>query len=452
LKICVVGTGYVGLVSGTCFADLGNTVCCIDNNSEKIKTLNRGESPFYEPGLAERITRNATANRLTFSSNLKEAVSTASIIFIAVGTPPLDSGKADLSAVFSVATEVLNFIKQNNSGEFKVIVTKSTVPVGTGQKIMSMRDDTGLTEQQVGILSNPEFLREGTAIYDFFHPDRIVLGSANSKALDMVATLYEPLYRRDTPIIKTTIQTSELSKYASNAFLATKISFINEMANICEKTNASVKDISNIMGMDGRIGKYFLHPGPGYGGSCFPKDTQALVHLADEVGYDLKIVKAVEEVNKLQKDRSLFYLLDYYNNDLSNKTIGILGLAFKPNTDDMRESSSLAIIDKLLACGAKVKAFDPEVKSLAQYSSNDSFSMLNSSYEVAENTDALFLVTEWNTFRELDLEKIKNLMATPVFFDLRNVYSARRLQDAGFTTYIIGEHLITDSLKVPISS
>ena len=447
MKICVIGTGYVGLVSGTCFADLGNTVICIDNNLDKLTILNRGEAPFYEPGLAERITRNVDAGRLTFSADIETAVQECSLIFIAVGTPPLSSGQADLSAVFSVAKHVIAITAKTPADSLKVINTKSTVPVGTGQKIMELRDQAGLTENQLGIVSNPEFLREGTAIYDFFHPDRIVIGSSNDAALDMMTTLYDPLYRRDTPIIRTNIQTSELSKYASNAFLATKISFINEMSNICELTDASVTDISKIMGMDGRIGKYFLHPGPGYGGSCFPKDTQALVHLADDIGYDLKIVKAVENVNELQKQHALKHIKNFFGEELTGKTVALLGIAFKPNTDDIRESSSLVLIEKLLAMGAKVNAFDPEVSYVAQFEDQQHFSIATSSYEAANQADLIILATEWNTFRELDLNRLKSIMQTPVFFDLRNVYSAEKLKAVGFDCYVIGEKVIEKKLQ-----
>ncbi len=442
MKISVIGTGYVGLVTGTCLAELGNTVTCIDTNQDKITTLQNGDVPFYEPGLEERIKRNTAAERLFFSTTLKESFESSSIIFIAVGTPPLDTGEADLSAVFAVAADVMSLYKECNQRDLKVLVTKSTVPVGTGAKIEAIKKEHHISDEQIGVCSNPEFLREGTAIYDFFHPDRIVLGSPCKKALELMSELYDPLYRRETPIVKTNLQTSELSKYASNAFLATKISFINEMANICEESGADVNDISKIMGMDGRIGKYFLHPGPGYGGSCFPKDTQAIVHFSDKLNYDLKIVKAVEEVNKLQKKRVIDYVKAYFKDDLEGKKFAILGLAFKPNTDDTRESSSLVIIDALLNLGATIVAVDPEVKSLAEFDANPAFKIGKNSYEAAKNADGVILVTEWNMFKELDLERLKQTMKEPLFFDLRNIYSPEKLESSGFNAYVIGRQLL----------
>lgn len=439
MDIAVVGTGYVGLVTGTCFADLGNTVTCIDNNSDKLAVLNKGQSPFYEPGLSERMTRSIRAGRLQFSADSDAAVMQASVVFIAVGTPPLPSGEADLSAVFAVADSILSYIQRHKKTlGFRVLVTKSTVPVGTGQQLMAKRDALGLSDDEVAIVSNPEFLREGTAIHDFFHPDRIVLGSSSEAGLDLVAQLYHPLYRRETPIVRTSIQTSELSKYAANAFLATKISFINEMANVCERTGADVADISKIMGLDGRIGRYFLHPGPGYGGSCFPKDTQALVQLAEKLDYSLEVVKAVEAVNDRQKAQVIPQLIQALGDDLTGKTIAILGLAFKPNTDDIREASSLVIITELLKRGARVQAVDPEVKRVPLFEGVAAFSIKESAYAAANQADALVLVTEWNAYRELNLTKIISCMRLPFFFDLRNVYTPTALKQAGFFAYVIG--------------
>ncbi|MAQ64530.1 MAG: UDP-glucose 6-dehydrogenase [Actinobacteria bacterium] len=449
MKVMVVGTGYVGLVTGTCLADLGNFVTCVDSDLEKLKVLEECKSPFYEPGLEERLKRNIDAGRLTFTSSIRDTFQETDIFFNAVGTPPQESGESDLSYVYSVVNEFFDVYKELGCQDFKILVTKSTVPVGTGQEIISIRDSYGISDDQVAIVSNPEFLREGTAIYDFFHPDRIVIGSSNEKALDVAQELYSPLYRSETPIVRTSLQTSELSKYASNAFLATKISFINEMANLCELMGADVSDISKIMGMDGRIGKYFLHPGPGYGGSCFPKDTKALVHLSEKLGYDLKVVSAVEVVNESQKKRVMSYVLDYFDHDIAGKTFALLGLSFKPNTDDVREASSLTIIELLLKYGAKVKAFDPEVKSLTQFEDNQNFSIVSDSYEAAELSDAIILVTEWNTFRELDLIRLKASMNHPsLFFDLRNVYSPEKLSDAGFETYVIGRKLLSSSQKI----
>ena len=446
MKVIVVGTGYVGLVTGTCLADLGNFVTCVDSDPAKLDILKTCKSPFYEPGLDERLKRNFDAGRLVFTASLKDSFKDTTLFFNAVGTPPYESGEADLTYVYSVVNEFFEMYNELQCTDFKVLITKSTVPVGTGSKIEAIRNTYGISEDQVAIVSNPEFLREGTAIYDFFHPDRIVVGSSSEQALDLIQELYDPLYRTQTPVIRTSLQTSELSKYASNAFLATKISFINEMANLCELTGADVSDIAKIMGMDGRIGKYFLHAGPGYGGSCFPKDTKALVYLAKQLGYDLNVVSAVEKVNETQKKRVMTYILDYFDNDISGKTFALLGLSFKPNTDDVREASSLTISEALLKQGARIKAFEPEVKSLPQFEDNQNFSIVSDSYTAAESSDALILVTEWNTFRELDLARIRSSMNHPVFFDLRNVYSPQKLFDAGFEAYVIGRKLLGNTL------
>ena len=391
------------------------------------------------------MERSCLAERLIFTDDICLAVEHGDIIFNAVDTPQSSDGAADLSSVFTVVHSVLAAINKFSDRSFKVFVNKSTVPVGTGQKVIDLRNEAGISDEQLAILSNPEFLREGTSIYDFFHPDRIVLGSSNQKALDLVSELYEPLYRNETPIVKTTLQTAELSKYASNSFLATKISFINEMANLCELTGSDVKDLAKIMGMDGRIGRYFLHPGPGYGGSCFPKDTQALIYTADELGYDLKVVKAVEGVNHSQKERVIFYLKDVFTS-LKGKTIALLGLSFKPNTDDVREASSLKIIEHLVSEGAFVRAFDPEVKLLREFDQAD-ITYAKDSYDAVEGADAVLLVTEWNMFRELDLERVKKAMKQPYFFDLRNVYDPKKLEGAGFQAYVIGRKLISKEFK-----
>jgi len=445
MKISVVGTGYVGLVSGTCFADLGNQVVCVDNNIDKLNQLKQNQIPFYEPGLSERVQRSVVAGRLSFTDQLSKAVLASDIIFIAVGTPQSEDGSADLSSVMDVVHQIFNILNEVQSYDFKVLVNKSTVPVGTGKKVELLRDKAGISEDKLAVLSNPEFLREGTSIYDFFHPDRIVLGSSSEKALELLSELYKPLYRQETPIVKTNIQTAELAKYASNAFLATKISFINEMSNLCELTGSDVKDLAKIMGMDGRIGRYFLHPGPGYGGSCFPKDTQALIHTAGQLGYDLQIVKAVEAVNVLQKDRVISYLNIAFG-ELEGLTIGLLGLSFKPNTDDTRDASSIQIIKKLLSEGVSLRVFDPEVSMLKEFS-NDDIVYARDSYDAASGCDALILVTEWNMFRELDLKKIKAAMKQPYFFDLRNVYEPKKLEDAGFYAYVIGRQLISSQVN-----
>ena len=448
MKICVVGTGYVGLVSGTCFSDLGNTVVCIDNNVEKLNTLERHEVPFYEPQLAEKIEKNRGASRLSFSSDLSTAVKDAELIFIAVGTPPSADGSADLSAVKAVAKAVYDAYKAHDCSDFKVLITKSTVPVGTGSDLELIRQSMGLDDSQIALASNPEFLREGSAVYDFFHPDRVVIGSSSEQALDALEKLYKPLYRREAPIVRTDLRSSELSKYASNAFLATKISFINEISTLCERLGADVKSVSKIMGMDGRIGPYFLHPGPGYGGSCFPKDTQALVHTAKECDYDLQIVSAVESVNAYQKAAVVQHIRSYFGTQLNAKVFGILGLSFKPNTDDMRDASSLVIIEELLKLGASVRCFDPEVKALDGYQTNDAVEICDNSYDAATDADAVILVTEWHSFRELDLSRLRRAMKHAAFFDLRNVYQPAQLKEAGFDAYVIGRQLITISQAV----
>ncbi len=445
MKITVIGAGYVGLVTGVCLADLGNFVLCIDKDKSKLSLLKEHKAPFYEPGLAERLEKTSLAGRLTFSNNMDLAVLESDIIFIAVDTPQSADGSADLSSVMSVSNQIIDILKKADSFNFKVIVNKSTVPVGTGEKLINIRNEAGFSDDQVAVLSNPEFLREGTSIYDFFHPDRIVLGSSSEKALNLLAELYDPLYRNETPIVKTNIQTAELSKYASNAFLATKISFINEMSNLCELTGSDVKDLSKIMGMDGRIGRYFLHPGPGYGGSCFPKDTQALIYSAAKLDYDLKIVKAVESVNVLQKDRIVHYMKAVFGS-LNGLTISLLGLAFKPNTDDIRDASSVEIIKGFLKEGALIRVFDPEVKLLPEFS-NQNIVYAKDSYDAVESSDAVVLVTEWNLFRELDLAKIKSFMKQPYFFDLRNVYDPSKLEQAGFKAYVIGRKLLEQKVN-----
>ena len=439
MKIAVIGAGYVGLVTGTCFSDLGNTVTCVEIDSKKLTTLNKGKVPFFEPSLSEKMQRNLKSGRLTFTNSLSDAIKNASIIFSAVGTPPKENGDADLQYVFQVLDSVINAIKSQSDNIQRILITKSTVPVGTGDKIKQKIQESGLTEDQLVNASNPEFLREGSAVHDFFHPDRIVLGAYNEPALDTLSKLYDPIYRTDVPIVRTDIKTAELSKYASNAFLATKISFINEMSNLCELTGANVKDISKIMGMDGRIGKYFLHPGPGYGGSCFPKDTKALIHTSEQLNYDLKSVKAAEAVNKAQKEQASKTIIHYCNGSISGKTIAILGLSFKPNTDDIREAPSLTIIDNLISEGAILRVFDPEAMDNIHSVYGDKLTYCHSSYEAAEGADAIALITEWNAFRELNFSRLKEALKTPMFLDFRGVYKPAELENQGFKCYVVGE-------------
>lgn len=443
MKITVIGAGYVGLVTGTCFADLGNTVTCVEVDLQKLDQLRRGEVPFFEPSLSEKMKRSLDAGRLHFTNDLEEAISDSAIVFSAVGTPPKANGEADLQYVFQVVDAVIDLVLKTNDNTQRILITKSTVPVGTGRKIQKRIQDAGLSEDKLVNASNPEFLREGSAVHDFFHPDRIVLGGYNKEALDALSTLYDPIYRTDVPIVRTDLETAELSKYASNAFLATKISFINEMANLCELMGANVKDISKIMGMDGRIGKYFLHPGPGYGGSCFPKDTKALIHTADGLNYDLKSVKAAESVNAAQKEKAAQQIIEACGGSVDGKTIAILGLAFKPNTDDIREAPSIHIMNTLLAAGATCRVYDPEAMNNIRGLFNDRLSYCDSSYDAALGSDAIALVTEWNTFRELNFEKLLEQCNTPRFLDFRGVYKPAELVAAGFDAYVVGEPFTT---------
>ncbi|RAP38294.1 UDP-glucose 6-dehydrogenase [Candidatus Marinamargulisbacteria bacterium SCGC AAA071-K20] len=437
MKLAVVGTGYVGLVSGVCFADLGHQVICVDNVQEKLDILNRHEIPFFEPELKEKLVKGAKHGVLVFSSDIAQAIKDSTVILSAVGTPPKEDGCADVSAVFSVIEEIIAAYKSLGCTDKKVIVNKSTVPVGTGRKIIEKIKEAGLSSDQLSVVSNPEFLREGTAVYDFFHTDRIVIGADDPDAKKIVGAMYGPLYSRETPIVYTDLETAELSKYAANCFLATKISFINEMARYCEKIGADVKDVAKIMGMDGRISKYFLHAGPGYGGSCFSKDIRALIGSGKEVGLDLQVIREVESVNEDQKVRSVGILKEVLG-DLAGKKIGFLGLAFKPNTDDMREAPSLKIIKQLLEHKAEVIAFDPESMSNTKAILGDRITYGKNAYDVAEDVDAIILITEWHVFRNLDIPRLKKIMKQAVFFDLRNVYDVDTIINQGFKFYSVG--------------
>ena len=431
MHIGVIGTGYVGLVTGACFAEFGVAVTCIDKDEKKIKALKKGEIPFYEPGLEDLVKKNVKNGRLTFSTKIQDAIENCLVIFIAVGTPPRGDGSADMRYVEEVAAE----IAQNISG-YKVIVTKSTVPVGTGARLRRIISKKLREQIDFDIVSNPEFLREGAAIDDFMRPNRVVIGASSQQAIAIMKDLYSPLYLIETPFVVTTIETAELIKYASNSFLAVKISFINEMANLCEKVGADVHMVAKGMGLDQRIGSKFLHPGPGYGGSCFPKDTRALLRIARERGYPFKVLDSVIEVNEQQKERMVKKISEKVG-DLRGKTIGMLGLSFKPNTDDIRESSAIAIIEGLMAQGAKVKAFDPAAMAEAR-AVLPQVEYVEDAYTVAKGSDALVLATEWNQFRRLDLQKVKELLKHPVFIDLRNVYDPDRMKKMGFDYTCVG--------------
>lgn len=431
-KICVVGTGYVGLVTGTCLADFGNRVNCLDVDEEKIRELQNGVVPFYEPGLEEMIKRNTASGRLTFSTDLEDGIRDSDVVFIAVGTPSDGEGNADLSYVKTVAAQIGSVMNG-----YKVIVTKSTVPTGTGVLVEKIVRDNQSEPFDFDMVSNPEFLREGSAIEDFMRPDRIIVGTESQKAADIISEIYEPLYLLETPIVKTDVATAEMIKYASNAFLATKISFINEVANICEKVGADISVVARGMGLDKRIGMKFLHAGAGFGGSCFPKDTRALKQIAEKAGAGSLVVQAVIQVNEMRCGDMVKKIAGAVGGSLDGKVVGVLGIAFKPNTDDVRESPALAVIRSLRDRGAAVQAFDPVAGENALAEDPD-LHFVESITEAAAGADVLVLITEWNEFRDLDFEEIRDTMAVPVLVDCRNVYEPRKVRDAGFTYISVG--------------
>ena len=432
MKITIFGTGYVGLVQGACMADLGHDVLCIDIDKEKIKKLNKGEVPFYEPGLSDLIKRNTKQGRLRFSLDAIEGINFSQIIFIAVGTPQSPSGQADLSAVFKVA-EVIG----QNMKEYKIIVNKSTVPPLTAQKVRESIEGIN-KEIKFSVTSNPEFLREGSAVKDFLIPDRIVIGieKGDEEAKKIMLKIYDALVRADKPIMFTDTTTSETIKYAANAMLASKISFMNELSHYAEKTGANIKEIARGIGLDNRIGPRFLQAGCGYGGACFPKDIQALIHEMNQNNVECEIMDAIENTNKRQK-KSIIKKVNQILPDLENKTIGIWGLSFKPNTDDIREAPAKIIIDNLLEQGVKIKAFDPEAMENAKKEIKN-IEYCQNAYEVAENIDLLILVTEWNVFKEIDMEKVKNSMNQANLIDCRNIYNPNEIRELGFNYLSIG--------------
>jgi len=431
-KICMVGTGYVGLVSGACFADFGNTVICVDKDASKVDRLKKGEIPFYEIGLDEIVARNLKEGRLSFSTDLASAVKKCEVIFIAVGTPYGRGGEADLSYVWGAAKEIA--LAMNG---YRLIVQKSTVPVGTGARIRELVSKTLKKKTAFDVASNPEFLREGSAIGDFMRPDRVVIGTSSHKAEEMLAGIYAPLYLNETPMVRTNVETAELIKYAANAFLATKISFINEMANLCEIVGADVKIVAKGMGLDNRIGGKFLHAGAGYGGSCFPKDTSALATFSRKAGYPLKIVKATIDVNDGQRERILAKIGKTIGT-LKGKTFGVLGLSFKPNTDDVRDSVALDLIKALLKAGARVRAFDPVAMENAKKALPKQVHFAEDVWETVDGADCLILATEWNEFRRIDMARAKRVMKRPVVIDCKNVYDPKAMADMGFTHVGVG--------------
>lgn len=435
MKIAVVGTGYVGLVTGTCLAETGNAVTCVDINEEKVKMMKAFKLPIYEPGLDLLFHRNIEQGRLKFTTNLAEAVVDAQIIFLALPTPPAGDGAADLSFVLGASKDIAKLIK-----EYKVIVTKSTVPVGTADKVIKVFNDN--TPVEVDVVSNPEFLREGVAVDDFMKPDRVVIGTESVRAQKLMAELYGPYVRQGNPIIFMDTRSSELTKYAANSFLATKITFMNEIANLCELVGADVDAVRRGIGSDDRIGKRFLFPGAGYGGSCFPKDVQALARSAKENSYDFKILESVMDVNDSQRIRLVEKMRKYYNGNVKGKKIGIWGLAFKPETDDIREAPALYIIDELLKDGAIIKVFDPEAMSNVKEIMGDKIAYCENQYDVLEDADALLIVTEWSVFRTPDFDRIADLMKNKVIFDGRNLYDLQKMIDYGFYYNSIGRKTV----------
>ncbi len=431
MNITVIGAGYVGLVSGTCFSEFGVNVTCVDISQERVENLKKGIIPIYEPGLDNLVKKNVDAGRLKFTTDLSQCVPDADAVFLAVGTPCREDGGADLQYVYQAAADVAAHLKG-----YTVIVTKSTVPVGTGKEVKAVVAKTN-PGADFDVASNPEFLREGAAIEDFMRPDRVVVGSESERALNVLRQLYRPLHLIEVPIVATSLETAELIKYAANAFLAVKITFINEIADLCEKVGANVQDVSKGMGLDNRIGKYFLHAGPGYGGSCFPKDTRALVHTARQYDSPVKIVEAVVDVNNARPIRMVEKVKEVCG-DLNGKKIAVLGLTFKPNTDDMRESPSLYILPELVKQGATVCAYDPKGTEHAKPQLPDEIQYADSSYETMQDADAVVLITEWNEFRALDLDKVKSLMKSPVLVDLRNVYKPAEMEKAGFKYISVG--------------
>lgn len=426
MHISVIGTGYVGLVTGVCFAEFGLDVTCVDKDEKKIRLLKRGAVPFYEPGVEEFLQRNLKAGRLHFTTDMRDAIDSSLVIFIAVGTPPRGDGSVDMRYIEDVAKEIAKHIKS-----YKVIVTKSTVPVGTGDKLRDLISKNLKENVDFDIVSNPEFLREGAAIEDFLRPNRVVIGASSAQAIAIMKDLYRPLYLIETPFVITNIRTAELIKYASNAFLATKISFINEIANLCEDVGADVQTVAKAMGLDQRIGPKFLHAGPGFGGSCFPKDTLALLQMAKENGTRLGIVEAVVKANEYQRQRCVRKIKEMMGG-VKGKTVSILGLSFKPNTNDMRESSSVYIINELLKSGARIRAYDPAAMEEAKRIFSKRITHCKDAYDAVKGADALVIVTEWNQFRNLDLKKIKRYLRGRFFFDLRNIYEPDKLIKMGF--------------------
>jgi UDPglucose 6-dehydrogenase len=434
MKITMIGTGYVGLVTGTCFAEFGHHVTCVDKIDDKINQLKAGAIPIYEPGLDLLVAKNVKEGRLRFTTSLEDSIPEAEAVFIAVGTPSSrrGDGYADLTYIYAAAKELAPYLQG-----YTIIVDKSTVPVGTARQVARIIREEN-PEANFDVASNPEFLREGAAISDFMRPDRVVIGVESERSEQVLQEVYKPLFLRDTPIVSTTIETAELTKYAANAFLAVKISFINEIASVCEAVGADVAALAKGIGMDGRIGNKFLHPGPGYGGSCFPKDTLALMRIVQEHGESVRIVEAAVEVNAAQKARMVKKIRDMLGGSESGKTIAVLGLTFKPETDDMREAPAATILPALLEKGARIRAHDPKGMEEAKRYLPDGIEYVEDGYKACEDADAVVLMTEWNQYRALDLQKIKEIMRDPIFIDLRNVYDPKSMKELGFRYMGVG--------------
>ncbi len=432
MRIVMIGAGYVGLVSGACFSEFGVETVCVDKDTRKIECLRRGEIPIYEPGLRDLVDKNVRGKRLFFTSDLREAMEGAAAVFIAVGTPSRrGDGHADMSYVFAAAREIAD-----NLNGYTVVITKSTVPVGTGRQVAQIIRDAR-PDADFDVASNPEFLREGSAIGDFMRPDRVVIGAESERAIAVLRKLYRPLYLIETPIVVTSLETAEITKYAANAFLATKITFINEIADLCEKAGANVHDVARSIGLDGRIGPKFLHPGPGYGGSCFPKDTLALATTAQGLGAPQRIVETVIDINDRRKRRMVERIVDACDGDVAHRNIAVLGLTFKPNTDDMRDAPSLVIVPALVGAGARLKVYDPAGQHEAQKVLHG-VTFCENAYDTLDEADCVAILTEWNEFRALDLERMKAAMRAPVIVDLRNIYKPEEMAEAGFFYYSVG--------------
>lgn len=431
MHIAVIGTGYVGLVTGACFAEFGVEVTCVDVDKNKIDKLNQGIIPIYEPGLDQIVEKNSKSGRLHFTTDFKTAVEQALVIFLAVGTPPKEDGSPDMSYYQQAAKDVAEAMNG-----YKVLVTKSTVPVGTGKWLREFVAENQKTKTNFGVASNPEFLREGAAIDDFMRPDRVVVGSNEPDAIAIMKDLYRPLYLIETPVVITSLEAAELIKYAANAFLATKITFINEIANLCDAIGCDVHDVARGMGMDNRIGRKFLHPGPGYGGSCFPKDTRAFTKVGDKYDVETSVVDAVIKANEYQR-QAMIPKIEKLVGDFQGKQIGVLGLSFKPETDDMRESPATDIIKELQSRGAKIKAFDPVAMEEAKHCLSD-IEFATDEYDAIKDADALVIITEWNQFRALDMEKVKQLLKAPKIADLRNIYEPEDMRSLGFDYVGVG--------------